>query len=131
MKLIVALAAAVSLSACASIVKGSNQEIAFDTGAVEGATCNVTGGSKFSVNETVVTPGELKIPRSKKALDVSCSKPGHGTGTKSVRGQVEPWVFGNVLLASGLWIGAGIDIATGAVHKYPDGRVSVELPGGG
>jgi len=125
LKLIVAIAAAVSLSGCASIVKGSNQTMAFDTGSVEGATCAVTGGSKFSVNETVVTPGELKLPRSKKPLDVSCSKPGYGTATKSVSGEIEPWVFGNIFSAG--FIGLGIDAATGAVHKYPDGRISMEM----
>jgi len=128
-KLIIALTAAVSLSGCSTIIKGSNQTVAFDTGSVEGATCNVTGGSEFSVNETVVTPGELRLPRSKKALEVSCSKPGFGTGTKTVRGEIEPWVFGNIVFGGVL--GAGIDAATGSVYRYPGAKISVELPNGG
>jgi len=124
LKLIVALTAAVSLSACATIIKGSDQEIAFDTGAVEGATCAVTGGSEFEVNETVVTPGVLTLPRSKKALEVNCSKPGMGSGMKSVKGEIEPWVFGNIIFGGVL--GAGVDAYTGSVHKYPS-TISVDL----
>ena len=124
LKLIVALTAAVSLSACATIVKGSDQEIAFNTGEVTGATCAVTGGSEFAVNETVVTPGVLTLPRSKKALEVNCSKPGMGSGMKSVKGELEPWVFGNIIFGGVL--GAGVDAYTGSVHKYPT-EINVDL----
>ncbi len=123
-KLIVALAASFSLSACATIIKGSDQEIAFNTGSVEGATCKVTGGSEFAVNSTVVTPGVLTLPRSKKALDVACSKPGMGSGSKSVTGSVEPWTFGNIVL--GGVVGVGVDAYQGAIYKYP-GTISVDM----
>jgi len=127
-KLIVAIAAAVSLSGCASIVKGGNQKIAFDTGDVTGANCVVTGGSKFAVNQSIVTPGTLKLPRSKKALEVSCSKPGYATATKSVKGEIEPWIFGNIITLG--FLGLGIDAATGSVHKYPDSAISVDMTPG-
>lgn len=124
LKLIVALTAAISLSGCASIIKGSNQDIAFNTGDVEGATCVVTGGSKNEVNDTVVTPGVLELPRSKKALLVNCTKPGMGSGTKSVKGNLEPWLAGN-LLFGGL-PGITIDAFTGSIHKYP-GEINVTM----
>jgi len=55
-KLITAVSVAVSLSACSTVVNGSNQLVAFDTGEVVGANCVATGGSSNAVNESFVTP---------------------------------------------------------------------------
>ena len=56
-KLIVALAASISLSACSSIANGKHQSVMFKTGAVEGADCTVTGGRDGGVNMSLTTPG--------------------------------------------------------------------------
>lgn len=113
-KLIVAVAAAVSLSACASIVSGSDQDVSFMSDSMQGRTCTATGGSEFSVNETFTLPATVNVPRSKKALEVNC-----GGTKKTVLGKFNAWTLGNFFNLTGL-VGIGIDAATGAVHKYPD-----------
>jgi len=123
-KLITAVSVAVSLSACSTVVNGSNQLVAFDTGEVVGANCVATGGSSNAVNESFVTPAEVKIPRSKKILIVECNKPGFQTGEERVAGQVEGSTGGNILLGGP--IGVGVDALTGAIYKYPD-TISVEM----
>jgi len=123
-KLLVAVAASISLSACSTIVNGSNQLVKFDTGEVQGASCVATGGSSDSVNESFVTPAEVKIPRSKKILIVTCDKPGYQTGEERLAGQVEGSTGGNILLGGPL--GVGVDALTGAIYKYPD-TISVEM----
>jgi len=117
-KLIAALAAAVSLSACSTIVNGSNQMVKFNTGDVEGANCVATGGSDYAVNESFTTPAEVKLPRSKKKIDITCDKEGYETGTKSILGKVEGSTAGNIIAGGG--IGLGVDALTGAIYKYPD-----------
>jgi len=123
-KLILALAASIGLSACSTIVNGSNQSIKVNTGEVTGANCTATGGSEFAVNETFVTPAELKIPRSKKALKIECNKAGFQTATQTVNGKVEGTTAGNLLIGGG--IGVGVDALTGAIYTYP-GTVSLTL----
>lgn len=117
-QLIAVLCAAVSLSACSTIVNGSNQMVKFNTGDFVGADCVATGGSEFAVNEKFTTPPEVKLPRSKKKVDVTCNKAGYETGTKSFRGKVEVSTAGNVILGGG--IGVGVDALTGAIYEYPD-----------
>lgn len=117
-KLILALVASVSLSACSTIVNGSNQMVSFNTGDVVGADCVATGGSDYAVNETFTTPAEVKLPRSKKKVDITCNKAGYQTATKSILGKVEGSTAGNIIAGGG--IGLGVDALTGAIYKYPD-----------
>ncbi len=112
------LSLAFSLSACSTIVNGSNQDISFNTKNVTGAQCELTGGSKFAVQESFVTPAVVKVPRSKKALQATCSMPGYQTTTKTIPSNYEVATAGNLLL--GGVVGAGVDAATGAIYKYPD-----------
>jgi len=123
-KLIMALAASISLSACSTIVNGTNQMVAFNTGDVVGAECHATGGSDYAVNERFTTPAEVKLPRSKKKLDVTCKKEGYQTATKSVTGKVEASTAGNIIAGGG--IGLGVDALTGAIYKYP-GTVVIDM----
>jgi len=116
-KLLLAAAAAISLSACSTIVNGSNQLVKVNTGDVSGADCTATGGSDFAVNESFVTPAEVKFPRSKKALKFECNKAGYQTATKTVTGKVEGSTAGNIIAGGG--IGVGVDALTGAIYKYP------------
>jgi len=122
-KLIAITAMALQLGACSTIVNGTNQEVAFSTGQVEGADCTLTGGSDNALNQTFTTPTELKLPRSKKALNISCSKAGYDTVEKQVTGKIEGSTGGNIIAGGG--IGVGIDALTGAIYKYPD---AIDLP---
>ena len=116
-RLLLAAATAISLSACSTIVNGSNQLVKVNTGDVTGADCTATGGSDFAVNESFVTPAEVKFPRSKKALKFECNKAGYQTATKTVTGKVEGSTAGNIIAGGG--IGVGVDALTGAIYKYP------------
>jgi hypothetical protein len=116
-KLITVALAAISLSACSTVVNGSNQLVKINTGDVVGADCTATGGSDFAVNESFVTPAEVKFPRSKKALKFECNKAGYETAKKTITGKVEGSTAGNIILGGG--IGVGVDALTGAIYKYP------------
>jgi hypothetical protein len=114
---------AFAISGCSTVINGTNQSIAFQTGTVTGADCELTGGSDFAVQENFKTPARIEVPRSKKALQLQCSKEGYVTASKTVNSQVEATTGGNLLI--GGFIGAGVDAATGALYKYPEG---VNLP---
>lgn len=122
-KLLFASAAAISLSACSTVINGANQSLAFNTGSVQGADCHLTGGSEFAVSEKFVSPAVIEVPRSKKALQLACTKAGYKDASRSVNSKVEATTGGNLLL--GGFVGAGVDAATGALYKYPE---TVSLP---
>lgn len=113
-----AIAFCANLGACSTIVNGSNQSLDLSTGAVAGANCILTGGSNFKVNETFTTPARVEVPRSKKALEMACSKAGYKDATETIYSKIEATTGGNLLLGGP--IGAGIDAATGALYKYPE-----------
>lgn len=117
-KIVAITAIATFLPACSTVVNGSNQLVKFNTGDVTGAKCKATGGSDLAVNEHFVTPAEVKLPRSKKKLDVTCNKEGYKEATKVVHSKVEGSTAGNVI-AGGV-IGIGVDALTGAIYKYPE-----------
>lgn len=112
-----------STSACSTIVNGSNQSIAFNTGDVEGANCELTGGSEFAVRENFTTPAAIQVPRSKKALQMECTKAGYKDAKRSINSKVEATMGGNLLI--GGVVGGAVDAATGAMYKYPE---TVSLP---
>lgn len=117
-RLIVALAASVSLSACSTIANGKNQAVQFTTGDVEGADCKVTEGRDGAVNLAFVTPAEVQVRRAKAAIEVECSKAGYQTATRRVESKMEGSTGGNVV--AGGFVGLGVDAMTGAMFKYPD-----------
>jgi uncharacterized protein YceK len=104
-----------SLSGCASIVKGQSQTIAITTPPTTGATCVLKSAQG---NWTVVTPGSVTIQRSKENVDIRCNKPGWQEGYSTIPSSFEGWTVGNVLL--GGVIGFGVDAATGAINQYPN-----------
>ena len=123
LKLIAISAIALQFGACSTVVNGTNQKIAFSTGSVSGADCSLTGGKNAAINVDFQSPAEVKVKRSSKALNLSCSKAGYQTAEKLIDGKVEATTGGNVLI--GGFIGAGVDAATGALYKYPE---AVDLP---
>jgi len=118
LKLILALAASVSLSGCSTIANGKHQAVQFTTADVEGAACKVTGGRDGAVSLDFVTPAEVQVRRAKAAIDVECSKDGYETATRTVESKMEGSTGGNVV--AGGFVGLGVDAMTGAMFKYPD-----------
>lgn len=115
MKLVTSLAIAILLAGCASITKGTTQSLTIDTPAHPGATCSLT--SPEIGTQSVVTPGQIKLDKSKHNIAVSCTK-GCLAGTATITSNTESMAIGNVLL--GGVIGVGVDSATGALNKYSD-----------
>jgi len=113
------------LASCASIIEGSSDTVNVATVPPSQSSCSLANsrGSWNGAGESQVT-----VKRSISALDVRCNDPVSGqSGSATLDSDVEPWVFGNVLL--GGVIGLGVDWMTGAAYDYPD-HVSVPLAGG-
>ena len=107
-------ACAVSLSGCASIIKGSSQQIAIETPPATGANCEL---SNRVGHWTVVTPGVAKVSRSKEDMRITCTKEGWQTASGVIPSDFEGWTLGNLLI--GGIIGLGVDASTGAINEYP------------
>jgi len=104
-----------ALSGCASIVKGSSQDIQLSSGDVSGAECKL---SNTRGEWSATTPAKVTVKRSKSALQVHCAKDGYQDGTQVANSGFESWTIGNLLI--GGLIGIGIDAGTGAINEYPD-----------
>lgn len=105
----------VILTGCATIVKGTSQTIAISTPPVAGANCKINNGDGLWY---VITPGTVTVPKSNDALMMQCVKPDYAESNGAINAKVEPWVLGNILI--GGIIGLVVDIATGALHTYPN-----------
>lgn len=69
-RLLLQVLAAFSLAECSTVLRGTSQAVAIDTPGVAGATCQVTGGD--GINATVVTPGSIRVSKSKRDILVAC-----------------------------------------------------------
>lgn len=113
--------AAVSLSACASITKGTSQSVSINTAPVQGANCTLQNPSG---TWTVVSPGAVTVPRSKNDINVKCEKVGYQAGIGTLKSGTQLMTAGNLIL--GGVIGLGVDAATGAMNDYPE-QITVTL----
>lgn len=117
----VALAAS-SLGACATVTRGTNQAWTVQTDP-SGAAVKTSNG--FACDQT---PCTFKM-RRKSEFDVTISKAGyttyHGHVTNKVSGAGGAGMAGNVLV--GGLIGAGVDVASGAMLDITPNPLSVKL----
>jgi hypothetical protein len=113
--------AAASLSACASITKGSSQSIAVNTAPVQGANCTLQNQAG---TWTVVSPGSIVVPRTKHDLNVKCEKSGYQPGVGVLPSGTQMMTAGNLIL--GGVIGLAVDASTGAMNNYPE-QITVTL----
>jgi hypothetical protein len=114
------VAAGMALSGCASIIKGTSQDIAISTPPTDGATCTL---SNTLGSWEVSSPGTVRVKRSKRDINVKCAKPGWQDATATIPSGWEGWTLGN-LIFGGL-VGVGIDAATGSINEYPD---AIQVP---
>ena len=114
---IVALAAILMLSACASVTKGTEQVVQVETPGVAGASCKLKD-TKFREWTVESTPGSALVQKGDGPMDVVCKKTGYHPGTLIVPESFEAMTIGNVLI--GGVVGIAIDAASGAAQKYPD-----------
>jgi hypothetical protein len=103
---------------CASIVSGTNQSISVETRnkgmQVTNANCKL---SNDKGNWFVTTPGSVVVNRSYNDLSIRCEKDGVEPGLLTAKSFTKGMAFGNILF--GGFIGAGVDMASGAAYDYP------------
>lgn len=116
-KVITASAVALGLTACATIIKGTSQEIAINTNPT-GATCTLNREGA-PIGKVDSTPGVAKVERTKHEITVVCNKAGYQEATYLARSGVEGSTFVNFALGGlGGPIGWAIDSANGADNHY-------------
>jgi hypothetical protein len=105
---------------CASIIKGSSQQVTVSTGNVQGAECTLNNGKD---SYTVTTPGSVSVKKRSRDISAICRKEGYQDGTATVAAGFEGLaivsaVFGLIPIA--------VDAATGAINDYPS-NVNVQM----
>lgn len=101
------------LSACASIVEGTDQSVRVNLSPKE-ATCTVMrdGEQVASVSQA---NQNIRIGKSKDDLEIECRAPGHLSENLSVESSASGWgVVGCILIDLCI-----TDYSTGALNKYP------------
>jgi hypothetical protein len=114
MRLVLVAAACCALAGCASVTRGTTNDVTI-TSTPDGAAV------RTSMNHTCVTPCTLKVGR-KDEFVVTASKPGYRDASIPVKTKVAgagaAGFAGNILV--GGVIGMGVDAATGAtLEHYP------------
>ena len=103
----------VVLAGCATMVKGTSQQVSLNTPGYPGTECTLK--SKDFGTRKVVTPASFELPKSKHDIAVECRK-GCARGTGTIASNLEGMTAGNIV-AGGV-VGFGVDAATGAMNKY-------------
>ncbi len=119
---VTALLSLALLGGCASILEGTNQQIAVNTNP-SGADCGLyRKGTKIGV--ILQAPGSTLVNKTKNDIWIVCVKPGYQTATYLNHSGVAGGTFGNIVAGGG--IGWAIDSASGADNKY-DGVVNLSM----
>jgi hypothetical protein len=117
-RLIITVLPIAMLSACASILDGSNQSISVKT--ISGAN-DIVGARCTVINDKgtwyVTSPGSVTVQRSYDTLNVKCESDGYIANAGSAPSSTKGLAFGNILF--GGLIGAAVDVGTGAAYDYP------------
>ncbi len=117
--LIASLAMTLCFGGCASIVSGHNQSLSVVSKHRDadhsGARCTLVNdkGTWYAT-----TPGTVTVRRSFDPLTVTCTADGTEPGSTKVKSTTKAMAFGNILF--GGFIGAGVDVSTGAAFDYPE-----------
>ncbi|HSO82197.1 hypothetical protein [Thiocapsa sp.] len=119
--IVAVIPAAGALQGCATITRGSTQEIAVDS-TPQGAQVQTTGGASYT------TPAAVKLKRNiSHKLDFTAPgyKPASAVVTPSISGGGAAGMAGNILL--GGIIGGAIDAGSGAMYDLAPTRVHVVM----
>jgi len=112
-KLIMTISSFLFLSACASIVEGTDQTVNFEI-SPESATCNI-----IQKGNTIATlkdgGGQVIIPKSRTDLSIRCQANGYKKQSLSIESSASGWgVVGCIFIDLCI-----TDYSTGALNKYP------------
>ena len=104
-----------AVSGCATIIKGTSQDIAVTTSPANGVDCvlNNSEGTWY-----LTTPGNAHVHKTKNDITITCKKNGFQDAQQIIPSHFNGATAGNIL-AGGL-IGIGVDAASGANYTYPD-----------
>jgi hypothetical protein len=117
-----ALLALFLLGGCASIVEGTNQQIAVNTNPA-GADCGLYRKG-LRIGTITQAPGSTLVNKTKNDIWIVCVKPGYQAATYLNHSGIAGGTFGNIIAGGG--IGWAIDSASGADNKY-DSPVNMSL----
>jgi TonB family protein len=79
-----------------------------------GANCVLSG---YEGQWAVVTPGVVRVHKSKEDIAIHCNKTGWQDASATIPSNFQGWTLGNLVL--GGLVGVGIDAASGAINQYP------------
>lgn len=114
MRVLLVMAAALTLGACSSIVEGTSQEIMVNTNP-SGASC-VLNRQGAEIARIPSTPAATTIKKTKHDITVVCAKAGFENASFFNKSDVAGATLGNIILGGGIgWI---VDSASGADNKY-------------
>jgi hypothetical protein len=116
------MALGVAVSGCATIIKGTTQDISVNTTPVGGADCTLVNSEGTWY---LTTPGTAKVHKTKTDLDITCKKDGYAPGHIVAISHFNGTTAGNILL--GGVIGIGVDAASGADNEYDTTPFTVPL----
>jgi hypothetical protein len=105
------------LSACSTIVSGTQQSLFIDTPHADGAECKLTD-SKNGTWYLQQAPGSVTVAKGNGPMNIVCTKAGYELTNISTDEETAGATFGNIILGGG--IGILVDAASGAAQKYPD-----------
>ncbi len=111
-----------TLSACASIIEGTSQELTINTNP-SGANCSLERQG-VTIARVGSTPGATTIKKTKYDIVVKCNKDGYQEATYLNHSGSAGATFGNIVLGGG--IGWAVDSAAGADNKY-DSPMNITL----
>ncbi len=103
--------AAASLAACSTILRGTSQVIAVETPGAANATCELTGGD--GAKATIVTPGSVKLSKSKRDVRVACVTP---DGQKAAKTFASAYSNASYVQLPQAYL---VDGVSGAMWEYP------------
>jgi len=113
-KLVPCALLAVGLGACATLTKGTTQQVSINTPGVQAATCTLN--SSAIGTKVVNTPAVIVLDKSQDAIAVTCKKECYQDGVAIIASNTESMSAGNIVF--GGVIGLGVDAASGAMNKY-------------
>jgi hypothetical protein len=95
---IFACAAMLLLSACATIVEGTSQDLSVNTNPA-GARCTVNRAGQ-KIGQVNPTPGIVKVDKTRDDITLVCDKDGYQQATFLVHSGLETATIGNVFIAA-------------------------------
>lgn len=120
--LIASIGFLILVTGCASITRGTTQQVAISTNPT-GAQCTLDQNGK-RIAEIPSTPQVVTVSKSRHTLNITCSKAGYETVIHQIPSDIEAMTAGNVIF--GGVVGLAIDAGSGAINKY-DANIKITL----